>query len=157
MRVVGVCVHGEVEGRPTARAVALDDATGTPVVDKKFELTGDDVDFAQQLLDLSKAMASSILAMKPDRVVVRRADFPPAASRVEGTKLRLLAEGAICAAAREHITETHIATGKVIGKWDGRDKDALEADAKALCKSSGLQIGKWREAVFAALGALNYP
>ncbi len=156
MRVVGVCVHGEVEGRPTARAVALDDFSGSPVFVEKFELTGDDVEFAQQLVELSKGMASSIGGMNPDRVVVRRADFLPAASRAEGTKLRLLAEGAICAAAREHIADTRIATGKVIGKWDWRDKDALEADAKALCKASGEQVTKWRQAFFAALGALNY-
>jgi hypothetical protein len=155
MRAIGVCVRVEVEGRPTARAVLLDDVSGSPMVVDKFALTGDNVEFAQQLLDLSKGTSSSIRGMRPNRVVVRRADFPPAGSRAEGPKLRLLAEGAICAAAREHIPDTHLATGAEIGGWDGRGKAAVEVDAKALCKSCGLNL-KWQDATMTAIGALAY-
>lgn len=156
MVVVGVCVRVETEGRPTARAVLLDDSSGTPVLVETFEFSGDDVEYAQQLLDLSKSVATTIKGAGPDRVVIRRADFTPAASRKEAPKLRLLAEGAICASAREQIPDTHLGTGADIGSWDGRGKDAVEADAKALAKASGVPHTKWADAFFAALGALAY-
>lgn len=155
MRVVGVCVRVETENRPTARGVMLDDATGSATIVDKFEVPGDDVDFPQQLLDLSKSVSSNIQSLAPDRVLVRLADFPPMASRGKAAKLRLLAEGAICAAAREHIPDTHLGTGGDIGDWDGRGKAAVDADAKTLTQATHLAL-KWQDAVMTGLGAFVF-
>lgn len=146
----------EIDGRPTARGVLLDDAGGALTVADTFELTGDDVEFAQQLHDLAKATSSRLQALQPQRVVVRRADFPPAGSRKEAPKLRLLAEGAITASAREHVPATYLGTGQEIGAWDGRGKDGVEAASRPLVQAAGLTL-KWVEATAAGLGAAAHP
>jgi hypothetical protein len=121
-----------------------------------FELPGDDVDFARQLFDLAQATRSRLSALIPDRVVVCRADFTPAGSRKEGPKLRLLAEGAITAAARELVPATFLANGHDIGAWDGNGKDAVKTRAKSVVQSDGKPL-KWLEATVAGLGALAHP
>ena len=155
MRVLGIAVSVETESRPTARALLVDDVSGAPAIVENFELPGDDVDFPEQLRDLFKSCTSRLLALSPDRVAVRRADFPPTGSRKEAPKLRLMAEGVITAAAREHVAATYLGTGQEIGAWVGTDKDAVKADAKALVKTAGLPVTKWTEAAVAALGALS--
>jgi hypothetical protein len=139
---------------PSHRGGLLIENLGAPSIVDRFELPGDDVDFAEQLRDLSKAVASRLVSLAPDRVVVRRADFPPAGSRKEAPKLRLMAEGAVAAAAREEVVATFIGTGQEIGSWDGRGKDAVEGNAKAMVKAAGLPVTKWTQAGLAALGAL---
>lgn len=157
MRVLGIAVSVETDGRPTARGVVVDDSGGTPTIVDHFELPGDDVDFGEQLRDVSKATASRVAALTPMRVVVRRADFPPTGSRKEAPKLRLMAEGAVVAAAKAEVAATFIGTGQDIGTWDGRGKEAVEADARSLVRGAGLPVTKWTQAGLAALGALAKP
>jgi hypothetical protein len=156
MRLLGIAVKLETEGRPTARAILIEPSSPNPSIVDSFALTGDDVDFTRQLFELSQATRSRISALKPDRIVIARADFPPTGSRKEGPKLRLLAEGAIAAAAREVVGETVLATGHEIGHWDGSSKDVVKANAKAMVQSAGLPL-KWLEAAMAAIGALVRP
>lgn len=156
MRVVGIAVKVETEGRPTARGILIEDNGTGPMIVDTFELPGDDVDFARQLFDLTQATRSRLSALSPDRVLVCRADFPPAGSRKEGPRLRLLAEGAITAAARELVPATFLATGHDIGAWDGSGKDAVKTRAKSVVQSDGKPL-KWLEATVAALGALAHP
>jgi len=118
-------------------------------------LTGDDVGFPRQLFDLSEAAGSRLSALEPDRVAVCRADFPPRSSRTDGPKLRLLAEGAITAAAYAVVPNTYLGTGHDVGMWDGRGKEALMAAARSLVQASGMPL-KWVDATFAALGALTH-
>ncbi|MCV7290764.1 hypothetical protein H7J87_36110 [Mycolicibacterium wolinskyi] len=155
MRLMGIAVKLETEGRPTARAIVIEPGTPNPLIVDSFALTGDDVDFTRQLFELSQATRSRSAALKPERVVIARADFPPTGSRKEGPKLRLLAEGAIAAAAREIVTETALATGLEIGQWDGTSKDEVKAKAKVMLRAAGLPQ-KWLEATMAAIGALAY-
>lgn len=156
MRLVGIAVKMETEGRPTARGVVIDSGSNPPAIVDSFAFTGDDVEFTRQLFELSQATRSRIAALSPDRVVVCRADFPPAGSRRPGPKLRLLAEGAIAAAAREAAPATYLATGKDIGEWDCTSKDEVRAKAKAMVQASGMPL-KWVEAAAAAIGALVRP
>lgn len=156
MRLVGIAVKMETEGRPTARGILTETGSLPPMILDQFELSGDDVDFTRQLFELSQSAKSRIAALHPDRVIVCRADFPPRQSRTEGPKLRLLAEGAIAAAAREVVTETFLTTGKEIGEWDGTSKDHVKAKARAMVVARGLPL-KWVEAAMAALGALVRP
>ena len=156
MRVVGIAVKLETEGRPTARGVLVEDNGSGPVIVDQFALPGDDVDFARQLFELSQATSSRLSALEPDRVAVCRADFPPAGSRKDGPKLRLLAEGAITAAAYHVVPNTYLVTGHDIGTWNGCGKDAVKDKAKALVQADRLPL-KWVDATFAALGALVHP
>jgi hypothetical protein len=155
MRLVGIAVKLETEGRPTARGIVIESGPNPTILDK-FALTGDDVDFTRQLFELSQATRSRMSALEPDRVVICRADFPPRGSRGEGPKLRLLAEGAIAAAAREIVAETFLATGQEIGHWDHTTKDKAKAKATAMVKAEHLPL-KWVEATMAAIGALVRP
>lgn len=155
MRVVGFAVKLETEGRPTTRGVLLEDNGSGPMLVDQFALTGDDVSFPRQLFDLSQAAGSRLSALEPDRVAVCRADFPPRPSRTDGPKLRLLAEGAITAAAYAVVPDTYLGTGHDIGMWDGRGKDAVKDAAKTLVQANGMPL-KWVDATFAALGALAH-
>lgn len=153
MRLVGIAVKLETPGRPTARGILIEPGSPDATIVDSFVFTGDDVDFARQLFDLSQATRSRMDALKPDRVVIARADFSQHASREDGPKLRLLAEGAIAAAAREIVVETALATGLEIGQWDGTSKDEVKAKAKAMLQAARLPQ-KWLEATMAAIGAL---
>lgn len=156
MRLVGIAVKLETEGRPTARGIVIESGTAPLSISDSFALTGDDVDFTQQLFELSQATKSRMAALTPQRVLIARADFPPRGSRGDGPKLRLLAEGAIAAAAREIVVSTFLATGQDIGHWDGTSKDAVKARAKAIVQAAGMPL-KWVEATIAAVGASVRP
>jgi hypothetical protein len=156
--VVGIAVKLETEGRPTARGILIEPGSPSPTIIDSFALTGDDVDFPQQLVELSRATHSRMSALAPDRVLIARADFVPAdaRSRKEGPKLRLLAEGAIAAAARGVVTDTFIGTGQEIGQWDQTSKEQVKIKATAMVRAANLPL-KWVEATMAAIGALVRP
>jgi hypothetical protein len=156
MRLVGIAVRMETEGRPTARGILTETGSAPPVIVDSFALTGDDVDFTRQLFELSQSTKSRMEALRPDKVVVCRADFPPQQSRREGPKLRLLAEGAIAAAAREVVPDTFLATGKELGEWDHSSKDEVKAKATAMVQAQSMPL-KWVGAAMATIGAIARP
>lgn len=147
-----------MEGDYKARAygVIVDDATGTPVVEDKFEITNDQADLTTRLFDMAENIRTKVDTVDPDRVAIRRADFPPAQSRKEAPKVRLLAEGALTSAARSKCIHTYLGTGKDIGQWCASDKDTVEAEAKLAVTTAGLPQ-KFVAATSAALGALAHP
>src|SRR4051812_15988128 len=101
MRSVGVCVHLPKKGRPAARAAVLDGAWGSASEHAGFDLTSNEQDIANILHDLASGLRSHLSGMNADRVVIRRADMPQRPNNNEGPRLRLLAEGALAAAARD--------------------------------------------------------
>ncbi len=141
--------------KATAYVVIVDDSSGTPGVVDQFAITNDEADLATRLYDMAENIRTKVKTLSPDRVAIRRADFPPTGSRKEAPKVRLLAEGALTSAARSNCVNTYLATGKDFGTWCGSDKDTVEADAKALAKSAGLPQ-KYARAIGAALGALGH-
>jgi hypothetical protein len=126
--------------RPTLRAVLLDDglpSTSPPVLTNmvvvdSFEVPTQDHDRAEQLMDLAEAVSGRIRSLKPDIVVVRRADMPPRASNTDGPRIRLLATGAVTSAARSLVVKTTLRTGKECGAAYGGNKDGVDADAATL-------------------------
>jgi hypothetical protein len=153
VRVVGVAVEAKKPKRPTARIVVADDAGGSAAIEGVLDLTGDDVDLHHQLHYASEALRSHLKSMNADRVVVRRADHSPHARQTDGTKNRLLMEGALTAAATSVVPATRLGTGKETGEWFGSSKDGVDSVAEALLTRSGLRK-YYLDATSAALAGL---
>ena len=140
MRALGLAVELPSPNRPSLRAVLLEDAlpaTSIPtladiaVVDL-FEVTTPDEGRALQLMDLAEAASGRIRSLIPDIVVVRRADMPPRPSNADGPRVRLLATGAVTAAARILVVKTTLRTGKECGAAYGAKKNDVDVDAATL-------------------------
>jgi hypothetical protein len=140
MRALGLAVELPKAGRPALRAVLLEDGlppTAVPTladisVAETFEVPTSDDDRAVQLMDLAEAVSGRIRTLHPDLVVVRRADQPPRASNAEGPRVRLLATGAVTAAARLLVVRTTLRTGKECGAAYGGGKNSVDTDAATL-------------------------
>ncbi|MCW2792526.1 MAG: hypothetical protein JWO76_1624 [Nocardioides sp.] len=156
MRVFGIAVTMEGEQKATAYGVVLDDSSGSPVIETKFEITNDEADLSTRLYDMAENIRTKVDSLRPDRVAIRRADFPPTQSRKEAPKVRMFAEGALASAARSKCVLTYLGTGKDFGAWCGSDKDTVEAEAKTLAKASPGIPQKYAFAISAALGALAH-
>lgn len=140
MLALGIAVDMPSKGRPALRAVLLKDplpATSVPKLSdvslvEVFEVPTVVDDLATQLADLSQAVTGRVQSLKPDLIVVRRADQPPRATNQEGPRYRLLATGAVTAAARLLVPGTSLRTGKECALAYGNKKEALDADARTL-------------------------
>jgi hypothetical protein len=130
--------------------VVLEGSWESPTEKRRLELTSTKSDLATALLDLAKGLRSLISGVKPDRVVIRKADVGQA-SRKEGPKLRLLAEGALAAAAREELDDVQVLTGKELA-------DRSPAKSKPELDKLGTELGQAShgEAAGAALAALSF-
>jgi hypothetical protein len=140
MRALGLAVELPKTNRPSLRAVLLEDslrAGDVPTLAdmslvEVFEVPTADEDRATQLADLAEALSGRIRTLKPDLVVVRRADIPPKASNTEGPRVRLLGTGAVTAAARLLVVQTSLRTGKECGAAYGGGKANVDTDAETL-------------------------
>jgi hypothetical protein len=149
MRSVGVCVRIPSKGRPAAQVVVLDGAWGSAKEQEHFELTSNKDDLATVLHELASALRSHLTGLDADRVVIRRADLQ-VASRKEGPRIRLLAEGALAGAARAEVTDVLMLTGKdLAARSPSKSKDDLDAEAAAQVPRSPV------EAAAAALAGLE--
>lgn len=155
MRALGIAV--KIDGKKaTVVGVVVDDELGPDddhdiaraKVTDSFNPSFEPVTEAQQLREAHKAVRSRVEALRPDAVIIRRADWSAQASRQEGPRLRLLVEGAIAAAAHDVEPNTHVRTGKDCGTAHGTDKATLDSAAQ------GIQGGRYREATAAALSGL---
>jgi hypothetical protein len=98
--------------RPTAHVVVLEGGWGSPSVVEAFDLTSAEEDKPTQLTRLAAGLRSRAKGLRPDRVIIRRADYFRVASSAEGPRMRLLAEGALTAAAKEVVDDVLLLTGK---------------------------------------------
>jgi len=156
VRVAGIAIDVPSRGRPTARLVVLNNATGTVDLEGSEAFTSDDVDLATQLHDMAEAVRSRLQGLDVQRVIVRRADRPPRLSNAEGPRLRLLMEGAVVSGARSVVVDTRVGTGKDTGLWFGSNKAAVDqAAAQLLAKHGGKP--NLTDAVSAGLAALALP
>jgi hypothetical protein len=150
---LAVSVNGK---RTTVAVVVLDDhaqpaerlALQSVTVEETFKITADQIDLAVQLGDAARNLSGRLRSLRPDVVVVRRADQPTRPSNKEGPRLRLLMDGALTAAAQEVVSNTVIRNGKDCGAAYGSSKGGLDADAE------GLYGGQYTEATAAALSGL---
>jgi hypothetical protein len=136
------------KGRPAAACVLVEGTLQAPKVLDVFELTSANSAVPTQLHDLGTALRSRVTGIKPDRVVIRRADFARRPSNKEGPRLRLLAEGALAACAHDEVSDVVILTGKDLAAHASMSKAALDAHAQATCPSAP------SEAAAAALAGL---
>lgn len=153
MRAMGLAVEMKAD-QARLRAAIIDDSSGTAVLEQSFEMSGLGTDLATSLRDTAKAVGTKIKTLAPDVVVIRRADKSPTASRRESTKVRLLVEGAITAAASSECTNTYIATPTELAGWTSLDKKSLDAEGKVLATGAG-KTQALAEAVAAAIAALS--
>src|SRR4051794_18948522 len=98
MRVLGIAVGLEKKGRPTAHCTLIEGSVTTPVLVEAFALTSTNDGLPEVLADLASGLRSRLSGIRPDRVVIRRADVSQHPSKKEGPRIRLLAEGALAAA-----------------------------------------------------------
>ena len=139
--------------RPVTRLAVLDNAMGEPVVVTSESFPSDNVPLPEQLHDMGESVRSRLIGVGVDRVVIRRADRSPIPRNGNGPRLRLLAEGAVTAAARAVITDTRIETGRAAALMYGAPKSDHERAAADLTVASGLGL-EMTEAVAAALAGL---
>ena len=157
MRALGLAIDMPAKNRPALRAVLLSDpqpASTTPslaevTVEDTFELPTADEDRAKQLKDMAETVSARIRTLRPDIVVIRRADWSSRSSNQEGPRIRLMATGAVAAAARLLVPRTTIRDGKECGVAYGADKPRVDADASTLVTNI-----KLRDATAAALAGL---
>lgn len=150
MRIAGIAVDIPSSGRPAARLVVIDNATGSPVVEVVEDFTSDDVALPVQLHDAAEALGSRLTGLGVDRAIIRRADRPPRATNAEGPKLRLLMEGALTSAAQSVVVDTRIGTGKDTGTWFGANKATVDSESDRLLAAGSLH-SRYKEAMSAAL------
>lgn len=130
MRSVGVVVHLARKSRPAALVAVLEGAWGAASLSERFELTSSNEEVPTILFDLATGLRSYLSGAQADRVVIRRADQPPRPSNREGPRLRLLAEGALAAAARVDVTDVLLMNGKALAeRTPAGSKASLTAQA----------------------------
>jgi hypothetical protein len=140
MRAIGLAVDMPKPGRPVVRCVVLDDPHGPThtanladvVQFEAFDLATAHTDWASIASQFFQDVSGRVSSLGPDVVVVRRADVYKLGRLGDGPRLRLVVEGAITAAAKSHVANTHLRTGVECATKYMQDKTVLDADGNAL-------------------------
>ena len=151
MRVLGIAVRVN-KWKSTVSLVLLegdsgDDESNARVIEE-FPVTGDDTAWAAHVGNVATAVRGHAKSMKPDVVIVRRADQAPQGRNSDGPKLRLMIEGGIVAACLDVTSDVRVHTGKECGKARDASKDDLDTRASTLVAKAH------SEAAAAALAAM---
>jgi hypothetical protein len=149
MRIAGIAVEPKA-GRPVARLVVVTGTAAAPTIDSCFKFTSSDVPIPEQVHDLAEDVRSRLKGVAVERVLLRRADFAPIPSNKPGPRIRLLAEGAVLAAARSVVPDTVLGTGLELAQRYGQPKPTHEQDAAALVAA----VGEHQDYVAATAAAL---
>jgi hypothetical protein len=140
MLALGLTVDLPTPKRPVLRAVLLSDpydgsqtpSLGEISTSEVFDVPAFDEDWAIFCRDFAETVSGRTRTLKPDIVVVRRADIGKTASNRDGPRIRLVATGAVTAAARILVQKTHLRTGAACGQVCGKSKPDLDAEAGTL-------------------------
>lgn len=127
--MLGIAVAISSNGRPAAKLVLLSGTSSSSTVGAAESISGPDLALASQIAEMSQAIKSRVLALEPDRVVVRRADRAQRPTNLEAPRTRLLVEGAITVVCYEVNSETTLDTGKGLGRAAGLDKTVVDKSA----------------------------
>lgn len=151
MRVLGIAVKVN-KWKSTVSLVLLegdsgDDESNARVIEE-FPVTGDDTAWAAHVGNVATAVRGHAKSMKPDVVIVRRADQAPQGRNSDGPKLRLMIEGGVVAACLDVTSDVRVHTGKECGKARDASKDDLDTRASTLVAKAH------SEAAAAALAAM---
>ncbi|HCX86327.1 MAG TPA: hypothetical protein DHV14_14580 [Micrococcales bacterium] len=151
MRVLGIAVRVS-SWKSTVSLTLLEAAAGggrsAPTVVESVQVTEHDGDWAVHVGNVSKAVRGHMTSMRPDSVVVRRADQARQTRNSDGPKLRLMIEGGIIAASLDATGEVQVLTGQECAKACSTIKDDLDARAGRMVPNG------YAEAAAAALAAL---
>jgi len=156
---LGISIDLPTQMRPVIRAVLLRDpfdVSQVPrladvTVEDEFDLTSPEDDWAKLASDYFQAVSGRVSTLTPNIVIVRRADMPKRPNNYDGPRLRLVVEGAVCAASYEHVTNTHLRTGTACANaYHRSEKATLDAHGKGL-----VQRGNRGDAAAAALSGLE--
>lgn len=128
MRSAGVVVS-IASKRPAALVVVLDGDHLNQTLVEKIRLTTIEPNAAAQAHDLASNLRNRLKGLAVERVIVRRADFPPRASNKEGPRLRLLMEGALAFASMDQVKSTSLLVGKDLAALTDLSKADLDAFA----------------------------
>jgi hypothetical protein len=154
--VLGVAVDAKKDAKRPAIHAVLAEVTegGSASIVDAVDHSGDDEPMPDQLHHAAEWMRTYLKSVRPDRVVVRQADFHPQARLTDGRTNRLLVEGAITSAATSVVPDTRLASGKEAGEWFGGQKADVENAAKALVEGSP-HHKRFIEAASAALAGIS--
>jgi hypothetical protein len=105
---LGLTVDVPTPKRPVLRAVLLSDAVPAgqvPSLDEisvvdEFEVAVYEDDWAVFCKDFAETVSGRVRGLEPDVVVVRRADMARTPTNKDGPRIRLVASGAVTAAAK---------------------------------------------------------
>lgn len=152
MVVLGIAVSGSDS---VARCIILDPQGPDFKLTDRRELSYKGKEQPILLFDMSKALRTLLKEIQPSCVVIRQADQSRNAPRAGGLS-RLMAEGALAAAAAGVEPNTRLLTGAQCARvLDMTKEDALNS-AKAGAKAAGLtQV--WADAILAARAAELQP
>jgi hypothetical protein len=148
MVVLGLTTRFVTAGKPTLSCVVLEGSRETPKYTTGYELKTSASEIITQIEDLCRKLSNELSGLNPDSVVIRVADTPPAASRKNGPRHRLMIEGALAYVCREHkVAQVAYRRGKECG------------EALGVSKSVAMLLGqdvdpKFSEAAAAALSGL---
>ena len=112
-----------------ARVVVLDGTRSAPVDTEHFPVTTQAADVVSQIHELAASISNRVIGLKPERVMVQRADFFRMASNQDGPRIRLMPEGAIASAVRSKVPDTRCLVGRDVATEAGVNKDTLRAEA----------------------------
>lgn len=152
MEVLGIAVRVN-KWKSTVGLVLLDGDSGadatTATLVEKVAVTGDEDEWARHVGNAASAVRGHAKSMRPDVVVVRRADQAPRGRNSDMPKLRLMIEGGIVAACLDDTPDVRVLNGKECAKARDTTKQDLDTRAGSLVPKT------YAEAAAAALAALS--
>lgn len=152
MAALGIVIRFPKKGRPEAMCVVVGgDEDGHVEHAESFTLPSEDIGLASQLQALAQGLRSRVESLGIDAVWVRVADMAPL-GRKPGPRIRLQAEGAVMAAARDRVVNVHVGDGKTIGQLIGGSKADADAEGASLVGPNASK--EEAEAAAAALAAV---
>jgi hypothetical protein len=118
--------------RPVVSCVLLDGTHDASVYIDGFDLKTASDHVLAQADDLAQQLSSRIGPAAVATAVIRIADFSPRASRSSGPRNRLLIEGALSFACKQHVIDVDVRDGKEIGRTLKISKQQAEDAGAAL-------------------------
>ena len=127
-QTAGVFVEMTAKG-PRVYVAVLKGSRSDASTIELFILTTPESTLVGQLADLATTLANRLDGLRPEALLIRRADYSKQASNKEGPKARLIIEGALAAAAKSILQNIHLCTGKEVAALGGAGftKDSIDA------------------------------
>jgi hypothetical protein len=130
------------------RFVLLEGTAASPTVVDRRTHTGSQEDLPLVLAEIMRDARTLLGEFSPDAVVIREPDRPPGPVNRVATRNAGLSDGILTALAREATPNTHLLSGRDIGRVCESNKAAVEEVGAAL---AGEEYGRACAAATAAL------